>query len=64
MSTLLAELRASPRAEGQERIYTHGEKEFESRIEKLKTGIPVNEKTLTEMRRISNELNIPCRFIC
>lgn len=62
MSTLLTELRASPRAAGQERIYTHGEKEFESRIEKLKTGIPVNEKTLSEMRRISTELDVPFRF--
>ena len=58
MSTLLAELRASPRAAGQERIYTHGELEFESLIEKTKTGIPVNEKTMAELRRIGDDLGI------
>ncbi len=52
MSTLLRELRESEKADGQSRIYTHGEKEMESMAEKLKTGIPVNEKTLEELKMI------------
>ncbi len=52
MSTLLQELRDSEKAEGQTRIYTHGEKEMESMKEKLVTGIPVNEKTLEELKEI------------
>ncbi|MCI8465308.1 MAG: Ldh family oxidoreductase [Lachnospiraceae bacterium] len=52
MSTLLRELRESKKADGQPRIYTHGEKEMESLAEKQKTGIPVNERTLEEFRRI------------
>ncbi|MCI8852561.1 MAG: Ldh family oxidoreductase [Lachnospiraceae bacterium] len=52
MSRLLQELRESPRAEGCERIYTHGEKEWEREQYHLLHGIPVNDKTLEEMRKI------------
>lgn len=52
MSTLLQELRESPKAEGQPRIYTHGEKEFESEQRLLKSGIPVNGRTLKELWEI------------
>jgi LDH2 family malate/lactate/ureidoglycolate dehydrogenase len=55
MSTLLQELRESPKADGQSRIYTHGELETESEREKLKTGIPVNEKTLAELKMIGEK---------
>ncbi len=48
-STLLRELRESPKAEGQERIYTHGEKEALAYEDKLKNGIDVNVKTVAEM---------------
>ena len=52
-STFLQELRDSPKADGGERIYIHGEKEFESRDRKLIDGVPINEKTLDEMRMIA-----------
>lgn len=55
MSKLLQELRESPKADGHNRIYTHGEKEFESAAEKIKTGIPVNEKTLVELKMIGEK---------
>jgi LDH2 family malate/lactate/ureidoglycolate dehydrogenase len=55
MSTLLRELRESPKADGHNRIYTHGEKEQESAEEKLKSGIPVNEKTLAELKMIGEQ---------
>lgn len=55
MSTLLRELRESPKADGRDRIYTHGEIEMESMQEKLKTGIPVNEKTLEELKMIGKK---------
>ena len=51
--TLLKELRASEKAEGQERIYTHGEKAVIAREEALKNGIPVQEKTYEEMKMIA-----------
>jgi len=52
LSKFLQELRNSDKAEGQSRIYTHGEKEFEFRQQILNEGIPVNEKTYAEMRMI------------
>ena len=53
MSELLQQLRDSPKADGVDRIYTHGEKEWLSEQRVLKTGVPVNVKTLEEMRRIA-----------
>jgi LDH2 family malate/lactate/ureidoglycolate dehydrogenase len=53
LSAYLRELRESGKAEGQERIYTHGEKEYESREKVLRDGIPANEKTIREIREIA-----------
>ena len=62
MSDLLQALRDSPRAEGQTRIFTHGEKELENEARGLAEGIPVNPKTLEEMRGIAAELGIEANF--
>ena len=59
MSKFLQELRDSKKAEGQNRIYTHGEKETEMMMNRLKTQIPVNEKTLEEMKKIAVSLKLP-----
>ena len=61
MSTLMQELRDSPKAAGQDRIYIHGEKERESRLAMLRDGIPVQEATLEEMRMIGRELGVEWR---
>lgn len=52
LSTFLQEIRESGKAEGAERIYIHGEKEYEHHAKVLREGIPVNEKTYSEMIRI------------
>ena len=52
-SRFLQELRDSPKADGEDRIYTHGEKERESERKKRADGIPVNDKTRDEMRMIA-----------
>ena len=57
-SGFLQKLREAPKATGQQRIYTHGEKEWESRREKRLSGIPVQEKTLGEMASIAEQLHI------
>lgn len=54
LSKYLEELRQSPKAEGAHRIYTHGEKEFETRQKVMTGGIPVNEKTYAEMQMIAD----------
>ena len=52
-SAFLQEIRDSEKAEGEERIYVHGEKEWEARERILKDGIPFNEKTYSEMKMIA-----------
>jgi LDH2 family malate/lactate/ureidoglycolate dehydrogenase len=59
MSVFLQELRDSRKAEGQDRIYTHGEKEMETMASRAGGKIPVNTKTLEEMRAIAKEQGIP-----
>ena len=58
MSMLLRELRESPKADGRDRICTHGEKELESMAEKVQNGIPVNEKTYDELKRIGEYVGL------
>lgn len=57
-STFLKELRESPKADGQTRIYTHGEKEAEAVERVLKEGVPVNENTIKEMAVICDEYGV------
>ncbi|MCD8036387.1 MAG: Ldh family oxidoreductase [Clostridiales bacterium] len=57
-STFLQELRDSPKAEGQTRIYTHGEKEMEAVDRILKDGVPINENTVREMKTICDEYGV------
>ncbi len=58
LSTLLRELRESPKAEGAERIYTHGEKEVYAYEDRLKNGIDVNINTVAEMVDLCNYLQM------
>lgn len=58
-SQLLQELRDSAKAEGQSRIYTHGEKAWASRADKLVAGIPVQAKTWAEFQAMAGALGLP-----
>lgn len=58
LSTLLQELRESPKAEGAQRIYTHGEKEVFALKDRLENGIDVNINTVAEMVDLCNYLNM------
>lgn len=57
-SAFLQELREAPKADGQARVYTHGEKEVLA-VERTKTeGIAVDVKTLQEMKQMSDYLHL------
>ena len=58
LSAFLDELRNSPKAEGKERIYTHGEKEIYAMEERMKNGINVNVNTVAEMRDLAQYLGM------
>lgn len=54
----LQQLRDSPKAEGQPRIYTHGEKEVEAQADRLANGIQVNDGTMVELADLCNYLGL------
>ena len=58
MSTLLRELRESPTADGQERVYTPGEQAMLSQADRLANGIPVNDKTVDELKMIGEYVGL------
>jgi L-2-hydroxycarboxylate dehydrogenase (NAD+) len=58
LSSYLEILRNSDKAEGQSRIYTHGEKEIEAAADRIKKGIPINDKTVMEMLDLCKYLDI------
>jgi LDH2 family malate/lactate/ureidoglycolate dehydrogenase len=58
MSQFLKELRESKKAEGQNRIYTHGEIEAELMRERINGQLPVSEKTLEEIQKIAGEQGV------
>lgn len=58
LSEFLREMRESPKAEGQTRIYTHGEKEIEAVAERMANGIPVNDNTMVEVKELCEALGL------
>lgn len=55
---ILRQLRASRRAPGARRIYTAGEKESLTLLERTRRGIPVNRETQKEMLQMREELHL------
>ncbi len=59
MDRLARELKESPKAEDQDRIYVHGEKSYARTETHLKEGIPLGPKVAEELKKIGNDLGIP-----
>ena len=57
-SEYLQALRDSPKADGQQRIYTHGEKEVFAVQDRLDNGIPVNDNTMMEVLDLCQYLGL------
>jgi LDH2 family malate/lactate/ureidoglycolate dehydrogenase len=58
MDRLARELKDSPKAHGQDRIYVHGEKSF-ARMEKYREeGIPLDPKVVENLKKIGIELGV------
>ena len=62
LSVYLQELRDSPKADGKERIYTHGEKEVAAVKDRLENGIPVNDNTMVELLNLCRYLGLDFSF--
>jgi L-2-hydroxycarboxylate dehydrogenase (NAD+) len=52
-------LKSSDKAEGQERIFIHGEKEFEMADERMREGIPLHPKVVKDLQEIGEEQGVP-----
>ena len=55
---ILRELRASKRMPGQPRIYTAGEKEYDTWLERKDKGVPFNKELLKEYRGLCNTYDL------
>jgi L-2-hydroxycarboxylate dehydrogenase (NAD+) len=62
MDDLIRRLKEAPKAKGADRIYIHGEKEFEQAEQLAKSGIPLNAKVLEDLRGIAKQLDMPKAF--
>ncbi len=58
-SELLQEIRDSEKAVGQNRIYTHGEKETEHVAGVMAEGVPMNQATIDEITKLCERCEIP-----
>jgi LDH2 family malate/lactate/ureidoglycolate dehydrogenase len=58
MDDLQRRLRNTPKVEGQDRIYIHGEKEYEEADRRSRAGIPLNHKVYADLARLSSELGV------
>lgn len=59
MDDLIRRLKKSAKAEGQERIYIHGEKEFELEEKYRREGIPLYFKVYEDLKAIADEVGVP-----
>jgi L-2-hydroxycarboxylate dehydrogenase (NAD+) len=59
MDRLARELKDSPKAHGQSRIYVAGEKSFARTQKFRREGIPIGTKVVENLKQIGNELGIP-----
>ncbi len=59
---ILRELRASKKAPGQNRIYTAGEKEYLTWLERKDSGVPVGEAVQEEILAVRDALKLPYTF--
>jgi L-2-hydroxycarboxylate dehydrogenase (NAD+) len=59
MDAYIRGLKATPLAEGAERIYVAGEKEYLAEQENLKLGIPLHPKVIYRLKQIGQDYNIP-----
>jgi L-2-hydroxycarboxylate dehydrogenase (NAD+) len=59
MDDLICRLRTAPKADGQERIYVHGEKEFEAATERRRTGVILHPAVFADLRGFADEFGVP-----
>jgi LDH2 family malate/lactate/ureidoglycolate dehydrogenase len=59
MDDLIRRLKATPKLAGEERIYIHGEKEFEAAAERQRSGVTLHPDTVASLRAYADEFGVP-----
>jgi len=59
MDRLIIDLKSTPPAEGQERVYVAGEIEFETAQERAEHGIPLHGSVLKGLREVAEQVGVP-----
>ena len=59
MDEIIRLLKNAPRVDGQERIYIHGEKEFERAEDGRKRGIPLMETVVASLQEAGDAVGVP-----
>jgi L-2-hydroxycarboxylate dehydrogenase (NAD+) len=59
MDDAIRRLHNSSKAEGQTRIYIHGEKEFELAERNQAAGVPLEAKVVADLKKIGDEIGVP-----
>jgi len=58
MQSLMDSVRGSPKADGCDHIYVHGEKGFSAQRDRLKHGIPLGPKVVESLKKIGGEFGV------
>jgi LDH2 family malate/lactate/ureidoglycolate dehydrogenase len=58
MDDLVNSMKIAPKAEGQDRIFVHGEIEWEFEEDRKKNGIPFNEKVIKILQGVADDFNL------
>lgn len=58
MDDLQRRLKDAPKAAGQDRIYVHGEKEYEAAAQNTRLGVPLNPKVADDLRALGEQLDV------
>jgi LDH2 family malate/lactate/ureidoglycolate dehydrogenase len=59
MDDIIQRLKATPKAEGHDRIYIHGEKEFEAAERNMRDGVVLIPPVVENLKEISEKFNVP-----
>jgi LDH2 family malate/lactate/ureidoglycolate dehydrogenase len=59
MDALFDQLKNAPKAAGQDRIYIHGEKEFELYDRYTKTGVPLMKEVVRGLEEVGEQVGVP-----
>jgi LDH2 family malate/lactate/ureidoglycolate dehydrogenase len=58
MDDLQKRLKSAPKAESQDRVYVHGEKESEEEVHRSMEGIPLNAKVAADLKAIATDVGV------